>query len=77
MVDLWNRLRHLPEDHLLRVTMSESLALGGDVSVSWLSDFCAFLSVCGGLPESGLAYRAWRGVPVGRYGAAYGACVDG
>jgi len=27
-----------------------------------------------------LAYRAWgrwQGVPVGRYGAAYGACVDG
>jgi hypothetical protein len=54
MVDLWNRLRHLPEDHLLRVTMSESLALGGGVGVSWLSDFSALLSVFGALPESGL-----------------------
>jgi len=54
MVGLWNRLRDLPEDHLLRVTMSESLALGSGVGVSWLSDFSAFLSVFGGLPESGL-----------------------
>jgi len=23
------------------------------------------------------AWGRWRGVPVGRYGAAYGACVDG
>jgi hypothetical protein len=44
----------LPEDHLLRVTMSESLALGGGVGVSWLSDFSALLSVFGALPESGL-----------------------
>jgi len=54
MMDLWNRLRHLPEDHLLRVTMSESLALGGAVGINWLSDFSAFLSVSGALLGSGL-----------------------
>jgi hypothetical protein len=49
-----DRPRHLQEDHLLPVTMSESLALGGSVGISWLSTFAAFLSAFGASPASGL-----------------------
>jgi len=48
-------LHFVLEDHLLRVTMSESLlALGGGVGASWLSGSSSFLSVFGVLPERGL-----------------------
>jgi hypothetical protein len=53
-VGLWNRIQQLPEEHMLRAVMAESLSLGGDVGVSWLSDFTAVLSAFGALPEDGL-----------------------
>ena len=39
---------------MLRAVIAESLALGGEVGASWLSDFTAFLSLFDALPESGL-----------------------
>jgi hypothetical protein len=53
-IGLWNRIQQLPEEHLLRAVLSESPTLGGDVGVSWLSDFTAMLSAFDALPESGL-----------------------
>jgi hypothetical protein len=53
-VGLWNRIQQLPAEHLLRVTVAESLALGGNVGSSWVSDFTAVLNAFGALPENGL-----------------------
>jgi hypothetical protein len=44
-VGLWNRIQQLPAEHLLRVTVAESLALGGNVGSSWVSDFTAVLNL--------------------------------
>lgn len=54
MLGLWNRMQSLPEGNLLRTVVSESLALGGEVGVSWLSDFTALLSAFGAMPTDGL-----------------------
>jgi hypothetical protein len=53
-VGLWNRIQQLPAEHMLRVTVAESLALGGNVGSSWVSDFTAVLNAFGALPEGGL-----------------------
>ena len=53
-VGLWNRIQQLPAEHMLPVTVAESLALGGNVGSSWVSDFTAVLNAFGALPEGGL-----------------------
>ena len=52
-VGLWNRIQQLPEESLMRAVVSESLAMGGTVGASWLSDFTALLSAFGALPAGG------------------------
>lgn len=54
VIGLWNRMQSLPESNLLRAVLSESLTLGGEVGVSWLSDFTALLSAFDALPVDGL-----------------------
>jgi hypothetical protein len=51
---LWNRVQQLPEGNLLRVVLSESLALGDGVGVGWVGDFKSLLVAFGALPDSGL-----------------------
>ena len=53
-VGLWNCIQQLPAEHMLRVTVAESLALGGNVGSSWVSDFTAVLNAFGALPDGGM-----------------------